>query len=481
MKFLKYFHFLFVVLCVGFAFGMKNNEPTFEQSIEKFVKKAMDIQHVPACAVAVIKDGKITYVQGFGYRDIENKKEANAETLFAIGSCTKSFTAKAIEKLVQQNKLDWDTPIKTYLPDFELYDKEATEKLSLRDCLCHRSGLPRYDILWNMVKSRKELAYSLRYLKPSAKFRETWQYNNWMYVLAAYVLESVSGMSWDAFIQKNILDSLGMKNTYFSSSIVSKHKNAALAYEFDEKNQVFKHIDYNDIFPVHGPAGSIHSSVLDMANWLIMNMQDEKLNSEVYKPQMLKKHDGKDYYCFGWAKTSDGEISHDGGTKGCSALVTFRPKEQFGIVVLANIADVNDSFNEVLATYVYALINNNKTVIQECEESLLKPKIEMIENTEKVSEEKQQFPQIMPTKEQAQQFVGTYHNDFFGDIVINANDTNLICVFFGENFDLKYMNESALLFIDTGWELRFKKGILEKPEKFDVDIESGCPYEFVKI
>ena len=229
--------FCFMSLIQGMQSTSPEQSTSFEdeqespfEGFENFVNRAMVAHHVPGTSIAFIKGDKIAYANGFGHRDLENKLPVTPETIFAIGSCTKAFTATALGMLVDQGKLDWDTPIKQYLPGFAMYDKETTEKLSLRDCLCHRSGLPRYDCLWNgnRFKSRAELVATLRYLKPNAGFREKYQYNNLMYTLAGYVLETISGKSWDAFIQENITKPLGMNGTCFFASVVPTHSNAAL-------------------------------------------------------------------------------------------------------------------------------------------------------------------------------------------------------------------------------------------------------------
>lgn len=368
---MKFFKRILFGLGIFSACLLVAGQPLFAmRQFEDFAIRAMAVYHVPGCSVAIVKDNEIAYAKGFGYRNVEHKLPVTPETIFAIGSCTKAFTATAIGVLVDQGKLDWDAPIKNYLPGFAMYDNKATEQLSLRDCLCHRSGLPRYDSLWNQFISRAELVDHLQYLKPTAPFREKWQYNNLMYMLAGYVLETVAGMPWNVFVQQYVTQPCGMNNTYFSASVVSTHSNAALAYYFDKTNQILRHVDYTNL-DVIAPAASIHSSALDMAQWVVENLQGHRINSEIHKSQMFVEEEGEQcYYGFGWFKTLDEEIWHDGKVTGCSALVGFIPKEQVGAVVLANIEGVND-FDELLVEYARACMINDQGKISMLEKDLL--------------------------------------------------------------------------------------------------------------
>lgn len=471
-----------LVLFHGSMFAAAESKPAVAvEQFEDFVARAMAAYHVPGASIAIVKDGAVAYTKGFGYRDVEHQLPVTPETIFAIGSCTKAFTATALGILVDQGKLDWNAPIRTYLPDFAMYDKEATEQLSIRDCLCHRSGLARYDCLWNRFNSRAGLVAHLRDLKPNAGFREKYQYNNLMYTLAGYVLEMVAGLSWEAFIHQHITQPLGMHNTYFSASVVPSHPNAALAYEFDKTNQSFKNVAYNNL-DVIAPAGSIHSDVLDMATWVTMNLKkgifasnaivSEQTMNEIHKPQILMAQGEEAQYCFGWVYEKSGDLYiHNGGCTGCSALVLFVPSERIGVVILSNIEEVHD-FNLALAKYFNASMTGDNAKIKELEESLTKAA------GNDTTTAKQTFQDITPA--QAAQFIGTYHNDIFGDFVINANSSTLKGSYIGETLNLGYLDENTLK-DNEGWVFRFKRNLSGLPDRFDVDIEKDCTYEFVKV
>src|SRR6266498_2995569 len=137
--------------------------PRALSGLDQFVTSQMTEWHVPGLALGIIQDGRVVLLKGYGFRDVDQKLPVTPRTLMAIGSNSKSFTVVLMGMLVDEKKLDWDKPVKTYLPDFKLWDDYATEKMSPRDLVNHRSGLPRHDLLWYGRKfARKELFDRLR-------------------------------------------------------------------------------------------------------------------------------------------------------------------------------------------------------------------------------------------------------------------------------------------------------------------------------
>src|SRR5262249_27079148 len=137
------------------------------RGIDDLAAKAMAEWKVPGLALAVVQDGKVIYIKGYGYRDVANKLPVTPNTLFAIGSITKSFTSLTFSMLNDEGKVDWDKPVREYLPEFTLYDEVATQRATPRDLFSHRTGLPRHDLVWyGSGFSRADLFHRLRYLKP---------------------------------------------------------------------------------------------------------------------------------------------------------------------------------------------------------------------------------------------------------------------------------------------------------------------------
>ena len=165
-----------------------------------------------------MKNKEVIYAKGFGYRDVEKQSPVTTDTLFAIGSSTKAFTTFVLGTLVDQEKIEWDKPVREYIPWFKMYDPSVTERLSVRDLVTHRSGLPRHDPAWynNYSASRESLVRKLPYLEPSADLRVKWQYNNLMFLTAGYLTEVMTGKTWEDAVRERILNPLDMKRTNFS-------------------------------------------------------------------------------------------------------------------------------------------------------------------------------------------------------------------------------------------------------------------------
>ncbi|NQT81016.1 MAG: serine hydrolase [Candidatus Aminicenantes bacterium] len=323
------------------------------KGLEKFINKTMEEWKVPGLGISILKDGNVVFSQGFGLRDVKRSMPVTPRTLFAIGSCTKAFTAVTMGILVDEGKLGWDTPVKEYLPTFKLKDPFATEKMTPRDLVCHRSGLPRHDLMWyNSSASRKELFDRLQYLEPSKDFRTTYQYQNLMFMTAGYMVGKIAGESWERFVRNRIIVPLGMNNSNFSVNDSQKDIDFALPYM--EKDDKIIEIPFRNIDTV-GPAGSINSNVTDMANWLYLNLNKGKLGEqqiiseanlkEIHSPQMISsksyKYDETFYstYGMGWGITAYRghlKLQHGGGIDGFTALVTFMPRDNIGIVILIN-------------------------------------------------------------------------------------------------------------------------------------------------
>jgi hypothetical protein len=138
------------------------------QEFDDYVNKALKQWEVPGVAIAIVKNDQIVFARGYGLRKLGDPTPVNEKTLFAIGSASKAFTAAAIGMLMDEGKLKWDDPAAKHLPGFQLFDPYASRELTVRDLLCHRSGLERGDLLWyGSDLSRDEILRRIRYLKPS--------------------------------------------------------------------------------------------------------------------------------------------------------------------------------------------------------------------------------------------------------------------------------------------------------------------------
>src|SRR5581483_4839270 len=324
------------------------------EGFDAFVRTTMREWNVPGLAIGIVKDDKCIYAQGFGKRNIAQDLDVTARTLFAIASCTKSFTAAALGILVDEKQLDWDTPIKHYLPQFKMYDAFATERITVRDLLTHRSGLPRHELVgYNSSYSRKELVERLQYLEPNKDLRCEWQYSNLMYMLAGYLCEAITGQRWEDFVQERIFMPLGMMNSNFSARISQCSNDFALPYK--EVNGEMQEGEFSQPGAT-APAGNINSNVEEMSQWLLFQLNkgkhgelqllSEAQMAQIHRPHMplpdiIERINGLSFasYAFGWhigCYKGHRVLQHAGGVEGFSALMTCLPDDSLGIVVLTN-------------------------------------------------------------------------------------------------------------------------------------------------
>ncbi|MEW5821759.1 MAG: serine hydrolase domain-containing protein, partial [Cyanobacteriota bacterium] len=287
---------ILLILVLNLVFIFSNNLIFAEQNtdceqlngLDEYINETMADWNVPGMAIAIVKDGKAIYMKGFGYRDLDKKLEVTAETIFAIGSDSKAFTSAALGILVDEGKLDLDKPIKNYMPEFKLKKDYATDHVTPRDLLLHITGISRNDaILTNTPYNREELVSKLQYLKPFAEMRTKWRYNNFMYVTLGYLIEKITGKTWEEFVQEKILNPLDMKSTNFSVTESQKSDNYSLPYEVTEKGS--KVINFANADSI-GPAGSINSNVVDMSKWLILNLNEGKYNDkQIVSEEMMEE------------------------------------------------------------------------------------------------------------------------------------------------------------------------------------------------
>lgn len=260
------------------------------KGFDEYMNKLLKDWNIAGAGIGIVYKNKLVFAKGYGYRDYEKKLPVTPNTLFQIASNTKLFTTVAVGMLVEQGKLEWDKPVKNYVPSIEFYNNTLNESVTIRDMLAHRTGISRHDFIWYKSDfSRKELFDRLKYLEPSQPLRQGFLYNNLMYVSAGYIIELLSGMRWEDFVRKNILDPLDMKSTVYT--VKEMEANPDHGVPFNEKRDTTTLIKipiYEDQAAV-GPAGCIISSIEDMSHWLIALMNNGKYNGKQVIPEKILK------------------------------------------------------------------------------------------------------------------------------------------------------------------------------------------------
>ena len=287
--FLKCMFFSFICLFAKEAYSqgdIQNKLGDFDQYVEKVLKD----WNCPGAGVGIIYKNKMVYVKGYGYKDFDKKAPVTANTLFQIASNTKLFTAVAAGLLVEEGKLDWDKPIKQYVPTIQFYNDELNNSVTLRDMLSHRTGVSRHDMIWYKSDlSRKDLFNDLKYLEPSQPIRSGFLYNNIMFASVGYSIELLTQKTWETFLKDKLFVPLSMINTYFSVNDMKKKPDYFVPYNEKRDSDVLYKIPYYEETAALGPAGSMISNINDLSHWLIALMNDGKYEGrQAIPPDVLK-------------------------------------------------------------------------------------------------------------------------------------------------------------------------------------------------
>lgn len=250
------------------------------QIIEEKLEKRRAELGIPGMSLAIVKDGKIIYLKGLGYKDFEKKIPVTPDTQFAIGSATKAFTALSVLMLADEGKIDLDASPKKYLPYFKMKDPETDRNMTVRDLMTHSSGLNRTDLAMITGQlNRQQLIQVVGEAQPMAKLHEKWFYNNIMFAAAGEVVANVEKTTWEKFIPERVFKPLGMNNSTMSMDAMKKAKDYSFGYTYNFDTKKTGKQPFRDIDGV-APAGSINSSARDMAKWITFVMDKGEINGK---------------------------------------------------------------------------------------------------------------------------------------------------------------------------------------------------------
>ena len=314
---------------------------------------------VPGLAVAVVRDGSVVFSKGYGVREIGKPGPADEHTLFAIGSTTKAMTAALVGMLVDEKKLAWNDPVTKHLPWFASSDPYLTREITVRDLLTHRAGLGNADYLWyGQSTEPRGILERVRLLPPAYSLRSSFIYQNVMYAAAGAVVEAVSGRPWAEMMRTRIFEPLGMSETIATAATLSQQPNVAQPH-FTITGKVTR-IENASVDGV-APAGSVWSSVHDMAKWSALLLAGGKTGSrvllapgtveELFAPQSmvtveafyptarLTKPKWRTYGLGWFQQDYRGRAVdyHTGSIDGMVAIHGLLRDERVGVVVLANL------------------------------------------------------------------------------------------------------------------------------------------------
>jgi CubicO group peptidase (beta-lactamase class C family) len=280
-------------LLVGVSAARAADDPVVAQKLQGFdeyMAKAVRDWNVPGISVGVVVKDRLVFAKGYGFRDYGKKLPYTSRTVQPIASNTKLFTAVAIGLLVEEGKLEWDKPVRQYVPTIRFYNDELSNTVTIRDMLSHRSGITRHDAIWYKSDfSRKELFERLRFLEPTQPLRQAFLYNNMMYAGAGYVVELLSGKTWEDFVRERIFAPLGMTSTVFSLDDVKRQPEPGVPYTERRDSFEIYSIPYYEEMAGVGPAGAINSNIEDLSKWLVALMNEGRLDGRQVLPAAALK------------------------------------------------------------------------------------------------------------------------------------------------------------------------------------------------
>jgi len=354
-KFIKALLFILISNLTVFA----QDIPSFiTDSLDIYVNRALEQWQIPGAAVLVVKDGKVVFAKGYGVKELGTNDKVDENTLFMIGSNTKAFTGTALAILESEGKLKLEDKVVQYLPDFKMKDPWVTKELNIQDIVSHRMGLETYQgdfMYWTSDLTADEVIEKFGMLTPKYDFRTKYGYTNAGYTIAGKIIEKISGLTWASFLKQKIFDPLKMENTISSFNEYSSAKNISKPHTII--NSKISKIPYPNLDNL-APAGGIASSIMDISNWIIAQLDSGRFESESVIPIEVIKIirqpltidlASAEYYPFNknnfslygmgwWLDDYEGKeiVYHSGGVNGFLSSITLIPEEKLGIAILTN-------------------------------------------------------------------------------------------------------------------------------------------------
>ncbi len=412
----------------------------------------------PALGIALVKDGEAALTRGYGVKAMDRPGRADEHTLFAIASNTKNVTASALAIMVDEGKVKWDEPVRTYLPGFTLSDPFIGERITVRDTLSHRAGfgLGAGDLLFwpNSDRTRAEVMAAIPHVPIEDQFRARYHYCNLMFVVAGEVLAAASGMAWEDFVQTRILDRVGMSDTAVMATRADPAKSALpharvgppLRYQ-GEMTRIADSIAEVWNWDSAAAAGGLCASPHDWAKWIAVRLADGKLADgsqlfseasarEMYRPNIISSSSpgptaelpGRSIastYAMGLAvQDYRGErlISHGGGSPGGISATVLLPGRNAGFAIFSN---AEESY------LLRALRSGIADIVMD------KTGFDWIADSKRYEAESTQRSLAAAVEIDAKQaagaapslplsaYAGTWRDPWYGDIVIERRDVQL--------------------------------------------------------
>jgi CubicO group peptidase (beta-lactamase class C family) len=494
---------IFLLLFPVLSIAQNKTEQKKFLKIDNYVNGLLADWNIPGLALVIVHKDQVIYSKGYGFSDLENKIPVSSSTLFPIASNSKLFTSTLATQLAFEGKLDLDLPVKKYIPNINFFNSELNEKVTLRDMLSHRTGLPAYDGIWiNASFKRAELIEKVAYMKPSLGFREGYIYNNIMYTSAGIAIEAVTNKSWENNVSDRIFRPLGMNDSGFTG-IGEKPKNHSLSYFEDESSKKITARTFISQSESLAPAGNIYSSMTDMSKWLITQVNGGKFNgkqviaaqaiAETMVPNAIADKRGRydelsnSIYALGRIlQTYKGTkiVSHTGSIDGFYSNMTYLPKDSIALFIVHNFMPAG-SLRSVMNLPIIDILKDRE--ITNWSERYRKDYLEAEEKNKKnVDEINASQIRNTLTSHQAEAYTGTYNHPVYGQITISLNKNMLQISYRSINKMLHHWHYDQFITMDEGDGYPDLRISFLTNDKGDIDRISTRPFgdpatEFTKI
>ena len=439
-------HKVFIILSLNFIFA-QFSFATDTSQLASFTEQGMALWHVPGMSVAVVSKDKILFQQGFGKTAINNGQDVDENTLFSIASTTKAMVVSGILILVDEGKLSLDDPISKHIPELHFNDPLLTQKITVRDLLAHRTGLPSTDY-WSFFQDMP-LAEQITRLKTvpiASPIRTRLIYQNTMFEIAGLLIERLSGKSWHEFLTNRLWQPLGMSSTFAKREQIEKKHTYVTPYHF--KDDKLTKADWNFPASLANAAGSVWSSIHDMSLWAQfllgdgVTAQGDRLIDQSSFTQMFEPHqlsNESDFYPtvkltkpnwrsygLGWFQQDfqGRKIDfHTGSLSGLIAIIGLDRAENKAVIALGN-----RDHAEMRHALLWEVMDNSAA---DKRRDWNKDIFELYNSNANSREEKWQKTldkRLKNTKPSVSksQYLGTYQNETFGDIQIVKSANNLL-------------------------------------------------------
>lgn len=402
--------------------------------LDAFIERAMKSTNVPGAAIAIVQGGNVVYEKGFGIRELGKKDPVTPNTLFMIGSTTKSLTTLMMAKLVDEGKFDWDTPVTRVLPSFALADAGITKKVQMKHTVCACAGLPRQDFefIFEYANVTPEQRVDLmRTMTPTTAFGETFQYSNTMVAAggyaAAHAFDATKklGPAYDEAMQKLVFGPLGMKSTTMDFLVAKGREHASShAEDLRLETKVLPLGNEEGVVPIR-PAGAAWSNVRDMSKYVRLELargRDEKGKTFLSEANLLRRREpqikitDKSSYGLGLDVEKDHGIvvvGHGGNNIGFTADMYFMPEHDVGVVLLTNAGNANTFRGTVRRRIIELLFDGNEEATNTLDFAVAQKRRSL--------EALQKDIVLDPDAAWSKGFVGTYENANLGLLTVRVD------------------------------------------------------------